>query len=575
MIKKESQNIEETQQQDLSSSTEKTLSDQGINIDKLPRLIFSKNLSIFFNKDFSYISLLPIIPIDKIDSLFKLYNIQYSKEEIISKIKEYKLIQESRIDKICEINNIKIQNSRGNITIIDNNFNNSCIELSKTSNDALQIIADKISLGLFNNKLLYQYEKSSEYENMIYAIAKFKSDENIIIKSDYFESEKSARKNVNEKILSKYLSKKIFKEIMINIGKQLKEEDKIKIEKKERYEIHLAKVGGDRKLLNNKRKLNLEEFNKLLPYYNMLNKDKNKANNNPKKKKLKNNPINNNNILSLNEIDEDFFINTEGIPINEILLGDPCIVNNHLNDFKYTPLKIFEMIRDSEKYRGIDFTMSVSNINDKKYSVKFEVVIISQKLGIKVEGYGKSKEEAANKCCLKLLTVLFKNIFKTYMEVHDYFVTKNGKYLDIILKKDNYDNGMVTYNENVDENIQNNSKKRKIIEDDDDDEDIDYKKKDKKVIPIYVNENNIDSQNGQSKNDIKNSYDNSKYDFEQGLYNELISNNSSGSEINIINNLNMDSQNTSTTKEMEYLLKSSNFSSEENYSISNCSKKKI
>ena len=185
MIKKESQNIEETQQQDLSSSTEKTLSDQGINIDKLPRLIFNKNLSIFFNKDFSYISLLPIIPIDKIDSLFKLYNIQYSKEEIISKIKEYKLIQESRIDKICEINNIKIQNSRGNITIIDNNFNNSCIELSKTSNDALQIIADKISLGLFNNKLLYQYEKSSEYENMIYAIAKFKSDENIIIKSDY------------------------------------------------------------------------------------------------------------------------------------------------------------------------------------------------------------------------------------------------------------------------------------------------------------------------------------------------------------------------------------------------------
>ena len=110
---------------------------------------------------------------------------------------------------------------------------------------------------------------------------------------------------------------------------------------------------------------------------------------------------------------------------------------------------------------------------------------------------------------------------------------------------------------------------------DDDDEDIDYKKKDKKVIPIYVNKNNFDSQNGQSKNDIKNSYDNSKYDFEQGLYNELISNNSSGSEINIINNLNMDSQNTSTTKEMEYLLKSSNFSSEENYSISNCSKKKI
>ena len=49
------------------------------------------------------------------------------------------------------------------------------------------------------------------------------------------------------------------------------------------------------------------------------------------------------------EDEEIYFMNTENIPIDEILLGDLGIVDNHLKDFKYTPLKIFEMIRDSEK----------------------------------------------------------------------------------------------------------------------------------------------------------------------------------------------------------------------------------
>ena len=94
------------------------------------------------------------------------------------------------------------------------------------------------------------------------------------------------------------------------------------------------------------------------------------------------------------------------------------------------------MIRDSEKYRGVDMKLEYSNINDKKYSVKIEAVIISQKLGIKVEGYGNSKEEAGNRCSHNLLKVLFKKIFNTFYQVHDYFEHKNKRYLDIILKKD-------------------------------------------------------------------------------------------------------------------------------------------
>ena len=92
------------------------------------------------------------------------------------------------------------------------------------------------------------------------------------------------------------------------------------------------------------------------------------------------------------EEDEDI----KSISLKDIKLGDQLIVDKHLRDFKYTPLKLFEMIRDSEKYRGVDLKLEYSNINDKNYSVKIEAVIISQKLGIKVEGYGNSKEEAGN-----------------------------------------------------------------------------------------------------------------------------------------------------------------------------------
>ena len=138
---------------------------------------------------------------------------------------------------------------------------------------------------------------------------------------------------------------------------------------------------------------------------------------------------NNNNILKTN-IEN---IDKENIPVNEILLGDSSIVDNHLEDFKYPPMKMIEMITNTEKNRGYDFIMQYSQINNKNYFYKNEVNIFSQKLGIKAQGFGKTRKEAENKCALNCLTMIFKNKFKTFYELHNYFENKNGKYLDIIL----------------------------------------------------------------------------------------------------------------------------------------------
>ena len=633
---------EESRKQDSSTSEEKTLSDSSYHLDELPKITINKNISLFFVKDCSYVSLTPIIPTNKIDFLFKLYKMPLSKEEIITKIKTYINNQEAKIDKIYTLNNIRIHNSHGNIIIIDEKFNKECIELSKHSNNALQIIADKIALGLYNNKKIkYKYEKNSDNDKAIYAIASMKIDDDIIIKSELFESEKKARNDANKKIIMKYLPKKIVKEILVNIGKLMDLEDNLKFQKKERYEKHLLEAGCDRKLLNRKRNLSIEEFSKRLPYYNMLQKDTNK--NKEGMNKYQKNRLKKNNKIILDEDDEEFFVNTEGTPLNEILLGDPIIVNNHLRDFKYTPLKLFEMIRDSEKFRGIDFKIEYSNINDKNYSVKFKSIIISQKLGIKVEGFGNSKEEAGNKCSLNLLSILFKNIFRTYHQVHDYFEHKNRRYLDIILKN-NYDNDSIDDNinddieenndneddcdydieeknslnygengikkeneevfnygnninnnkikrENNNENIQrskfanwvNYSNKRKKI-----DEDSDYwcpKKKIQENIkkspsPIYYKERVLSERNHfESKKSSKKSNNESqesyvKFDFDQILSSEFM-NNTSSSDINIINNLNKyNLSNSSNTGELDDLIKNSNLGiSESNYSISDGTKK--
>ena len=131
--------------------------------------------------------------------------------------------------------------------------------------------------------------------------------------------------------------------------------------------------------------------------------------------------LNDNNLLLDDDNDENeiYFVNTQKIPVNEILLGDVGIVDHHLNDFKYTPLKLYEMIRDSEKSRSVDFNMNYSQLNSEDYNTNNKVTIISQKLGISVHGYGKTKIEAENKCALNCLFVLFKKKFKTFNELHE------------------------------------------------------------------------------------------------------------------------------------------------------------
>ena len=232
-------------------------------------------------------------------------------------------------------------------------------------------------------------------------------------------------------------------------------------------------MGGDRNLLKNKRKITQEEFSQRLPYFNMLDKDK---------KKIKNNE-NSNNLME--EDEEIYFMNTENIPIDELLLGDLGIVDNHLKDFKYTPLKIFEMIRDSEKKRGVDLKMEYTQVNDKNYCINSEATIFSQKLGIKVEGFGNSKEESENKCALNMLAIIFKNKFKTYFDLHNYFVHKNKRYLDIILNEEN------SAQKDENNNLNNN-------------------KKDKNELNINLNNSNSDKkkigENSEESNSNNNSY---------------------------------------------------------------------
>ena len=579
------ENNQHQDHQDTSSSEEKEkiLSETYYPLDKLKKLKINNDINLFFVQDCSYVSLSPIIPTDKLDILFKLYNLPSSKEELYNKMKNYISLQESKINKIYISNNVRIQKSHGNITIIDEQFNKNCVTLSKTSNDAVQLIADKIALILFNTKyIIYKYKK--ENEKMIYAIATLKLEENIYFRSDFFENEKNARNNVNKKIIVKYLPKKIVKEIMSNIEKLMDKEDKIKCGKKERYERHLSEAGNDHKLLNVKRKLSVEEFSKRLPYFKMLPKDNKKKTINKKTelskykiKETKKKKINNiNNIIPLDEEKEE---NIKSTPLKEIKLGDPLIVDKHLRDFKYTPLKLFEMIRDSEKYRGVDLKLEYSNINDKNYSVKIEAVIISQKLGIKVEGYGNSKEEAGNRCSLNLLKVLFKKIFKTFYQVHDYFEHKNKRYLDIILKKGkSKDENNININKNTHKRIKEAADSHSLSSSNSKEESL----SDQVKISVQFkedepknNSNNRNSQNSNSSSDSQENY--VRFDIEQMLNSEVLNNTSSNSScnINIISKMNnylksSNSSNSYNSKELDDLLKNSSLGlSEGKDSISN------
>ena len=430
--------LEESNERMETNPEEKDASEILKNLNKTIKINLYDNINIFFDENLKYISLSPILPVNKIDFLILLYNLKITKEEILSRIKY--ILGEKKIQNIYKQNEVKIQKINNQIKIIDEHFIKDCLFISKEKKDGILIVSDKISKTLFGCAINYSY-RLDEKQNKKRCVANLKVKDNIYIESDLFVNEFDAKFNVNKKIIMKYFEEKIGEQIINNIDECLKRYEIIRSEKRSKYQKYLDEIGGDRKLLKNKRKISQKDFFRRLPYFNMLDKDK--------EKKKKENSL-------YDEMDDDddeeYFMNTEILPINEILLGDQGIVDNHINDFKYTPLKIYEMIRDSEKMRGVDFKMEYSQINNKNYCINNEVTIFSQKLGIKVQGYGKSREEAENKCALNLITVIFKSKFRTYCELHEYFENKNGKYLDIILKDEN-DNTDKNKIKKIEENI--------------------------------------------------------------------------------------------------------------------------
>ena len=547
---------------------------------KSPIIYLGEDINLFFDQNLSSISLSPILPISKIDILFQIYKLNISKKDLMSKIKKILNGEDSKGAQTFYQNGKKVQTLHGQLKIVDEHFIKDCVILSKASSEGAFIIADRITKTLFGESIIYNYKVSEDNKKYVIAFLKYK--ENIYIQSDNANTDNEAKFNVNLKIIKKYLLLQDSMEIIKNINECLENKEKLKNERKAKFEKILQEMGGDRNLLRNKRKISQEEFSRRLPYFNMLEKDKNNENRN--------------NLMSEDDT-EDFFVNTEGFPIDEILLGDTNIVDNHLKDFKYTPLRIYEMIRDSEKKRGVDFKYEYSQINDKNYCVNNEVTIFSQKLGIKVQGFGKTKEEAENKCALNLITVIFRDKFKTFFELHNYFEHKNGKYLDIILLDENVDGNK---NKNSKENNGlncNNNRGKKL-------EEANVGKPENKNIrniinekglqkqlslckPIFINNNNNPNTDNISENNnnigINDTHDtlensNNNYNFNNlnnnGNYNIVIGfGNLFQCNTNNFNNIN--SNNIITCKLVDASNKNKNLkSSDDNSSSSNESHKK-
>ena len=546
---------------------------------KSPIIYLGEDINLFFDQNLSNISLSPILPLSKIDILFQIYKLNISKKDLMSKIKKIINGENSKGAQTFYQNGKKVQTLHGQLKIVDEHFIKDCVILSKASSEGAFIIADRITKTLFGESIIYNYKVSEDNKKYVIAFLKYK--ENIYIQSDNASTDTEAKFNVNLKIIKKYLLLQDSIEIIKNINECLENKEKLKNERKAKFEKILQEMGGDRNLLRNKRKISQEEFSRRLPYFNMLEKDKNNENRN--------------NLMS-EEDTEDFFVNTEGYPIDEILLGDTNIVDNHLKDFKYTPLRIYEMIRDSEKKRGVDFKYEYSQINDKNYCVNNEVTIFSQKLGIKVQGFGKTKEEAENKCALNLITVIFRDKFKTFFELHNYFEHKNGKYLDIILLDENYDGNKNKNLKEINDLNDNNNKAKKL-------EETNVEKADKKnnnnIIndkrvnkelslckPIFINNNNnsnndniSENNNNNGINDTHDTLENSNYNFNNlnnnGNYNIVIGfGNLFQCNTNTLNNIN--SNNIITCKLVEATNKNKNQkSSDDNSSSSNESHKNI
>ena len=546
---------------------------------KSPIIYLGEDINLFFDQNLSNISLSPILPLSKIDILFQIYKLNISKKDLMSKIKKIINGENSKGAQTFYQNGKKVQTLHGQLKIVDEHFIKDCVILSKASSEGAFIIADRITKTLFGESIIYNYKVSEDNKKYVIAFLKYK--ENIYIQSDNASTDTEAKFNVNLKIIKKYLLLQDSMEIIKNINECLENKEKLKNERKAKFEKILQEMGGDRNLLRNKRKISQEEFSRRLPYFNMLEKDKNNENRN--------------NLMS-EEDTEDFFVNTEGYPIDEILLGDTNIVDNHLKDFKYTPLRIYEMIRDSEKKRGVDFKYEYSQINDKNYCVNNEVTIFSQKLGIKVQGFGKTKEEAENKCALNLITVIFRDKFKTFFELHNYFEHKNGKYLDIILLDENIDGNKNKNLKEINDLNDNNNKAKKLEEENVEKADkknnnniINDKRVNKELSlckPIFINNNNnsnndniSENNNNNGINDTHDTLENSNYNFNNlnnnGNYNIVIGfGNLFQCNTNTLNNIN--SNNIITCKLVEATNKNKNQkSSDDNSSSSNESHKNI
>ena len=72
--------LEENHSQETSLPEERNNSEASFKLDESQKLIINKDLTLFFDKDCSLISLTPIIQTNKIDYLFKLYKIYFSKK---------------------------------------------------------------------------------------------------------------------------------------------------------------------------------------------------------------------------------------------------------------------------------------------------------------------------------------------------------------------------------------------------------------------------------------------------------------------------------------------------------------
>ena len=272
---------------------------------KSAKLYLGENVNLFFDPKMNSVSLSPIIPVDKIDSLFELYNLNLTKNTLSDKIKTFVGEKNLKKSKAHSRSIEQMQKYRDRMQGINEHFIKDCLILSKANKDGAFIVADRITKTIFGDMIKYKYIKNEENKKKVLAYLKEKDD--IYIESDLVQTDYEAKLNVNKKIIMKYIPEEYSKEIINNINEALIKDKNTKIQKKQRYEKYLKDMGGNRSLLRKKRKMTQEEFSRRLPYFNMLGKNDDSDKN-----------------------EEEFFMNTEDLPINEILLGDLGIVDNQI-----------------------------------------------------------------------------------------------------------------------------------------------------------------------------------------------------------------------------------------------------